>query len=165
MIAMSTIKSPWTLLLCTFCSTIEWGVKPQKLNINSGIRFCHSIHLIHHFSVCLTHLHYYVVLKHSLVSCGININRLLGTVQHYSTFPWFKSASLSVPLIRLFLVVSSHHSPAMKVRCHMSHVKINVRLTPALSYLQLSVIHGHVDVLDLVPSVLLDFIQLKTNCG
>ena len=111
---MSAIKSPWTLLLCTFCSTIEWDVKPQKLNINSGIRFCHSIHLIHHFSVCLTHLHY-VVLKHSLVSCGININQLLGTVQPYSTFPWFKSASLSIPLIRLFSVVSSHRSPAMKV--------------------------------------------------
>ena len=123
---MYAIKSPWTLLLCTFCSTIEWDVKLQKLNINSGIRFCHSIHLIHHFSVCLTHLHYYVVLKHSLVSCGININRLLGTVQPYSTFPWFKSASLSIPLIRLFLVVSSHRSPAMKVRCHMSHVKIKL---------------------------------------
>ena len=162
---MSTIKSPWTLPLCTFWSTIEWDVKPQKLNINSGIRFCHSIHLIHHFSVCLTHLHYYVVLNHSLVSCGININRLLGTVQPYSTFPWFKSASLSIPLIRLFLIVSSYRSPAMKVRCHMSHVKRNVRLNSALSYLKLSVIHGHVDVLDLVPSVLLDFIQLKTNCG
>ena len=57
MIAMSTIKKPWTLLLCTFCSTIEWDVKQHKLNINSGIQFCHSIHLIHHFSVCLTHLH------------------------------------------------------------------------------------------------------------
>ena len=152
---MSTIKSPWTLLLCTFCSNIALDVKPQKLNINSGIRFCQSIYLIHHFSV----------LKHSFVSCGININQVLGTVQPYSTFPWFKSASLSIPLIRLFLVVSSHRSPAMKVRCHMSHVKINVRLNSASSYLQLSVIHGHVDVLDLVPSVLLDFIQLKTNCG
>ena len=139
MIARSTIKSPWTLLLCTFCSTIEWDVTPQKLNIDSGIRFCHSIHLIHHFSVRLTHLHY-VVLKHSLaiVSCGININRLLGTVQPYSTFPWFKSAGRSIPLIRLFSVVSSHRSPAMKVRCHMSHVKINIRLNSALSYLQLS---------------------------
>ena len=137
MIAMSTIKNPWTLLLCTFCSTIEWDVKPQKLNIYSGIQFCHSIHLIHHFSVCLTHLHY-IVLKQSLVSCGININRLSGTVQPYSTFPWFKSASLSIPLFRLFSVVSSHRSPAMKVRCHISHVKINIRLNSVLSYLQLS---------------------------
>ena len=137
MIAMSTIKNPWTLLLCTFCSTIEWDVKPQKLSINSGIQFCHSIHLIHHSSVCLTHLHY-VVLKHSLVSCDININRFSGTVQPYSTFPWFKSASLSIPLIRLFSVVSSHRSPAMKVQCHIRHVKINIRLNSASSYFQLS---------------------------
>ena len=45
MIAMSTIKKPWTLLLCTFCSTIEQDVKQQNLNINSGVQFCHSIHL------------------------------------------------------------------------------------------------------------------------
>ena len=89
---------------------------------------------------------HYEVLKHSLVSCGININRVSGTVQPYSTFPWFKSASLSILIIRLFLVVSSHRSPVMKVRCHMSYVKINVRLNSALSYLQLSVIHGHVVV-------------------
>ena len=138
MVAMSTIKNPWTLLLCTFCSTIEWDVKPQELNINSGIQFCHSVHLIHHFSACLTHLHY-LVLKQSLVSCGMKINRLSGAVQPYSTFPLFKSVSLSIPLIRLFSVVSSHRSPAMKVRCHISHVKINIRLNSALSYcLQLS---------------------------
>ena len=58
----------------------------------------------------------------------------------------------------------------MKVGCHISHVKINIRLNSAL-YIKLSsavrVIHGHVDVdvIDLVPLVLLDFIQLKTNCG
>ena len=45
--------------------------------------------------------------------------------------------------------------------CKDKHkIKFSIKLSSAVR-----VIHSHVDVLDLVPSVLLDFIQLKTNCG
>ena len=64
--------------------------------------------------------------------------KLSGIVQPYSTFPWFKSASPSIPLIILFSVVSSHRSPVMKVRRHICHVKTNIKLDSALTCLQLS---------------------------
>ena len=167
MIAMSTIKSPWTLLLCTFCSTIEWDVKPQKLNINSGIRFCHSIHLIHHFSVCLTHLHYVVfetftcILWHKYKPAFRNSSALF----HFSMVQicWSFYSTYQIIFSSVFTSFSSNESAMPYESCKDKHkIKFSIKLSSAVRVIYA---YGHADVLDLVPSVLLDFIQLKTNCG
>ena len=64
------------------------------------------------------------------------------------------AASLSIHIIILFSVVSSHRSPLIKLRRHISHVKVKIscKITFCINLSSaVRVIHGHAGVLDPVP--------------